>query len=220
MKWWGAAVVAVMVCAVAGGCTDTDAPSNPGASPSPGVIGSDAPAMTFEEAYQKLPMDGTKELPITWEPAGVPATEDLVAARRSLVFSYWLRSETDWTPIIPIGRFLFTDKHYQEVLAPSAEVTDAENPSRGPLWAKAMGVEETGPDEARVTFCTDRGYWRGVEDASEVRKDRANLESYRMTYVQTGDGERRWLTSGRTDNAVDREEQYGAQCTEWAQHQL
>jgi hypothetical protein len=175
--------------------------------------------MTFEEAYQKLPMDGTKDLPIVWDLSQVPDTEEVLAARRSLVFLYWEWSSTDWTSVIPIGRFLYTDKLYRLTLAPFADVTDNSNPSRGPLWVKTMGVEKIGPDQVRVTFCTDRGHWRGVEDKPEVRKNRANLESYVMKYVQTGDGESRWLADRHFDNDGDREPKYGAECTKWAQHQ-
>jgi hypothetical protein len=175
--------------------------------------------MTLEEAYRRLPMEGTKDLPLTWGPSEVPETEEVLAARRSLVFLYWERSSTDWTPIIPIGRFLHTEEYYREVLEPFADVTDSENPSRGPLWVKTMGVEKIDPDQVRVTFCTDRGHWRGIDDKPEVRKDRANLESYVMKHVQVTDGERRWLADRHFDNDVDREPQYGAECTKWAQHQ-
>ena len=43
--------------------------------------------------------------------------------------------------IVPIGRFLFTDKFYQQSLAPFADVTDNKEPSSGPLWVKTMGVD-------------------------------------------------------------------------------
>jgi hypothetical protein len=175
--------------------------------------------MTFEEAYRRLPMDGTRDLPITWDLSQVPDTEEVLAARRSLVLLYWEWSSTDWTPIVPIGRFLHTEEYYRKVLEPFADVTDSENPSKGPLWVKTMGVEKIGPDEVRVTFCTDLGHWRGIEDKPQVRKDRANLESYVVNRTQTGDGQRRWLVDRRFDNDGDRKPQYGAECTKWAQHQ-
>jgi hypothetical protein len=175
--------------------------------------------MTAEEAYRKLPMDGTKDLPIAWDLSKVPDKDEALAARRSLVFNYWQRSSADWTPIIPIGWFLHTENFYKLTLAPFADVTDNGNPLRGPLWVKTMGVEKIGPDQARVTFCIDRGHSHGVHDKPEVPKDRANLESYTMKYVQTDDGASRWLADRANDNDVDREPKYGAECTKWAQHQ-
>lgn len=221
MKRCAAAAIAVMAVLASTGCTDTDEPTNGGASsPSSSTPGGIPSSMTFEEAYRKLPMDGTEGLPITWELSGVPDTEQFLAARRSLAFSYWLRSSADWSPIVPIGRFLYTEKHYQEVLAPFANVTASEDQSAGPLWVKAMGAEETGTDQVRVTFCGDIGWLhRGTEDPKQVREDRANLESYVLKRVQSGDGERRWLTDVQIDNAGDREKQYGAQCRQWARHQ-
>ena len=218
MKLRAAAVLAVMTTLVTAGCTGPDQPSNTGAA-TPTTASSAAPSsMTIEEAYQKLPIDGPKNAPITWEKFQEPESAEELAARRSLALWYWERSATDWTTIVPIGRFLFTDRFYQQSLAPFADVTDNEEPSSGPLWVKTMGIEKTGPDQARVTFCTDRGHWRDA-DEPDVPQDRANLESYVLKLEQTGDGERRWLTDSLIDNAVDREAQYGAECTKWAQHQ-
>jgi hypothetical protein len=217
VKVRAAAGLAVMVALMTAGCTGSDEPPDVGASASSAPTGPAPSSMTVEEAYRQLPIDGPENAPITWDKAPEPEPGEVLAARRSLAFWYWERSSTDWTTIIPIGRFLFTDRFYQQSLAPFADVTNNEEPSSGPLWVTTMGVEKTGPDQARVTFCTDRGHWR---DAGEpgVPEDRANLESYVLKYEQTGDGERRWLTDSLIDNAVDREEQYGAECTKWAQH--
>ncbi|WP_412749649.1 hypothetical protein [Krasilnikovia sp. M28-CT-15] len=175
--------------------------------------------MTFEEAYRKLPMDGTKDLPITWDLSGAPDTDEVLAARRGLAFEYWLDQATDWTPIIPIGRFTVTEERYEKLLAPYAKISAAENPMIGPIWVKVMGVEKNGADQATVTFCTDHGYWRHAKDSPQVRKDRANLESYQMKNVESGDGEHHWRVDGLIDNDGTREAKYGAQCTKWAQHQ-
>ncbi|GLY02373.1 hypothetical protein [Actinoplanes sp. NBRC 101535] len=206
----GAAVVMMSLLA---GCTGTDEPSTSSTPSSPATA-----SMTDEEAHRKVPIDGTDAVPITWESLESPESEQVLAARRSLAFLYWERSETDWTPIIPIARHLVTEKHFQEVYEPFAGVTDFEDPLRGPLWIKLMGVEKTSPDVVRVNFCTDRGYWLRVKDEAKVREDPANLESIVVKLVQTGDGEPRWLTDMQIDNAGDRADQYGAQCTAWAKH--
>ncbi|MDI6097236.1 hypothetical protein QLQ12_01255 [Actinoplanes sp. NEAU-A12] len=219
MKIRAAAIVAVTVALATAGCTDSDEPTNVGASASGVPSGAAPSSMTFEEAYRRLPMAGPENAPIIWDLSQTADTEEVLAARRSLAFWYWEGSSTDWTSIIPIGRLLFTDRFYQQSLAPFADVTNNEEPSSGPIWVKTMGVEKTGPDQVRVTFCTDRGHWRDADDEPGVRKDRANLESYVLKHEQTGDGERRWLTDSLIDNAVDREAQYGAECTKWAQHQ-
>jgi hypothetical protein len=213
VKRRAAVVTAVVVGLAAAGCTGTDEPAVVTSPSAPGEM-----PMTYEDAYRKLPMDGTDDLPITWDLSKVPDTEEVLAARRSLVFTYWEWSSTDWTPIIPVGRLLFTDELYELTLAPFTDVTNSRNPSRGPLWVKTMGVEKVGSGQVRVTFCIDKGHWRGVEDKPEIRKDRANLESFTMKYVQAGDGEKRWLADRVNDNDVDREPQYGAECTKWAQH--
>ncbi|MFI7598895.1 hypothetical protein [Actinoplanes sp. NPDC049681] len=174
--------------------------------------------MTFDEAYRRVPMDGTKDVPITWDLAGAPVADEVLAARRSLAFMYWEGQATDWTPIIPIGRFLYTDEFYEKVLAPFANSSSVDNPLVGPIWVKFMGVEKNGPDQATVTFCTDHGYWRHAKDNPQVRKDRANLESYVMKNVETGDGEHHWRADRRIDNDGSREAQYGEQCEQWAQH--
>ncbi|BEL05816.1 hypothetical protein Q0Z83_040070 [Actinoplanes sichuanensis] len=217
MKRRAAVVLTLLGVVVTAGCTDSDEPSNVGVSASSDP-GSTASSMTLEEAYRKLPIDGPANAPINWEKPQEPESEEVLAARRSLALWYWERSSTDWTEIVPIGRFLFTDRFYQQSLAPFADVTNNAKPSSGPLWVKTMGVEKTGTDQARVTFCTDRGHWRDA-GVTEVPHNRANLESYVLNYEQTGDGERRWLTDRLIDNAVDRTDQYGAECTKWAQHQ-
>jgi hypothetical protein len=211
-------VLALIGVLVMAGCTSSDKPPIVDATAS-SPPGSTAPSsMTIEEAYRKLPIDGPQNAPITWEKPAEPEPEEVLAARRSLAFWYWQGSSTDWTSIVPIGRLLFTDRFYEQSLAPFADVTNNEEPSSGPLWVKTMGVEKTGPDQVRVTFCTDRGHWRDA-GVTEIPKNRANLESYILTYQQTGDGERRWLTDRLIDNAVDRKDQYGAECTTWARHQ-
>ncbi|WP_433796348.1 hypothetical protein [Actinoplanes sp. CA-252034] len=218
MKLRATAVLAVTVALATAGCTDSDEPPAPGPSASSAPSSPAPSSMTIEEAYRKLPIDGPTNAPITWERSQEPESEEVLAARRSLAFWYWQGSSTDWTPIVPVGRFLFTDRFYEQSLAPFADVTDNEEPSSGPLWVKTMGVEKTGQDEARVTFCTDRGHWRDA-GVTGVPQDRANLESYVLKHEQTGDGERRWLTDRLIDNAVDREARYGADCTKWARHQ-
>ncbi|MEV4276450.1 hypothetical protein [Actinoplanes xinjiangensis] len=217
MRMRAAAVGAVTVALATAGCTGPEEPPNVDATPSGAASGAAPSSMTFEEAYRRLPIDGPPNAPITWEKSPTADSDEVLAARRSLAFWYWQGSATDWTAIVPVGRFLFTDKFYQQSLAPFADVTDNEEPSSGPLWVKTMGVEKTGPDQARVTFCTDRGHWRDA-GVSEIPQDRANLESYLLKYEQTGDGERHWLTDSLIDNAVDREAQYGADCTAWARH--
>jgi hypothetical protein len=217
VKLRAAAVLAVMTTLVTAGCTGSGEPEQAGTPASSAPSGPATSSMTVEEAYRKLPLDGPANAPITWEKSPEPEPAEELAARRGLAFWYWERSSTDWTPIVPIGRFLFTDRFYQESLAPFADVTDNKEPSSGPLWVRTMGVEKTGPDQVRVTFCTDRGHWRDA-DEPDVPQDRANLESYVLKFEQTGDGERRWLTDSLIDNAVDREAQYGAECTKWAQH--
>ncbi|WP_328460185.1 hypothetical protein OHA21_29145 [Actinoplanes sp. NBC_00393] len=212
MKLRAAAVIVVMVGLVTVGCTGPDEPSN--------VPGGDVqPSMTFEEAYRELPMDGTKDLPITWDLSQVSDSDEVFAARRSLVFRYWLGSATDRTTVIPIGRHLYTERQYREVLAWFGPETSAENPFIGPLWVKTMGVEKTGSSQATVTFCTDHGHWRRAKHSARVRIDRATIESYVMEYVQTGDGERRWLADQHIDLESDPEVKYGAECDKWAQHQ-
>ncbi len=208
------ALVAVAL-GLAAGCTDEpeSTPAPPAAASSPA-----GPALTFEEAHRKLPMDGTKELPITWDLAGAPDTEEVLAARRSLVFNYWEFGSADWTAIVPLGRYIYTERYYQEFLAPYATTT-SNIPSIGPIWTRVMGVERNGPDRATVTFCTDLGYWHEANRTNPaVRPDRGTLESHVVERVQIGDGERRWLVDQLIDKDGDRAAQYGAECTKWAQH--
>ncbi len=210
------AVIAVTMVLAAAGCTSDDPPAD--ATPSSAAPGNAGPALTFEEAYRKLPMEGTKDLPITWDLAGAPDTDEVLAARRSLVFNYWELSSIDWVPVIPIGRFVYTERYYQEFLAPYATASGG-NPSIGPIWVKVMGVEKTGTDQATVTFCTDLGYWHGADQKSPaVREGRANLESHILENVRTGDGERRWLVDRLIDKDGNRQAQYGADCAKWARH--
>ncbi|WP_231953521.1 hypothetical protein [Actinoplanes derwentensis] len=203
-----------MVVLATAGCTDTDEPVNPGAS------ASSAPtSMTFDEVYRILPMDGTRDLPISWDLSQVQDTDEILAARRSLAFLKWLDASTDWPSVIPIGRFLFTERSYQATLEPFINATDTNDPRIGPIWVKTVGVETNGPDQVTVTFCTDIGYWRNTSEKSQVRRDRANLESYEMHYVQTSDGQRRWLADRVSANDGKRGPKYDAECTKWAQHQ-
>lgn len=217
---FAAAILAVTVGLTTAACTGDD-PGTGGATPSTAVPSSAAvPAMTFEEAYRKIPMDGTTDVPVTWDLAGAPDTDEVLAARRGLAFMYWERQSTDWTPVIPIGRFVFTEAYYEKFLAPFAMSSAIEDPLIGPIWVKVMGVEQTGSGQKTVTFCTDLGYWRHAKEKNfTVRKDRANLESYVLANVESGDGERHWLTDRLIDNDGDHKPKYGAACTKWAQHQ-
>jgi hypothetical protein len=217
-KTFAVTLAALAVGLMSAGCTG-DGPPTGATTPSATPGGSAGSSMTFEEAYRKLPLDGTKDLPITWDLSGMPDTDAILAARRSLVFNYWEMGSTDWTTIIPIGRFTYTERYYQEFLAPFATST-SDNPSVGPIWVKVMGIEQMGQDQSRVTFCTDLGYWHEARQKNPgARKGRANLESYVMENVQTGDGERHWLADRLIDKDVDREAKYGTECTKWAQHQ-
>jgi hypothetical protein len=164
-------------------------------------------------------MDGTVDLPIRWELSEASDTEEVLAARRGLAYNYWLDQATDWSPIIPIGRFLYTEAYFEKVFAPFATTT-LDNPYVGPIWVKVMGVERTGRDQATVTLCTDLGYWHRVDEKNfKVRAKRGTLQSYVMENVESGDGERHWLAGRVFDPDVDRQAKYGKECTKWAQHQ-
>jgi hypothetical protein len=218
LKAVAAAVVAVTLGLATAGCTGDD----PGGDSSPSSAASSsavAPSMTFEEAYQKVPLDGTKDLPITWDLAGASDSGEVLGARHSFSYIYGLDQSTDWATSIPLGRYFYTDAYFEKVLEPfTASAND--NPSIGPLWVKVMGVDQAGQDQATVTFCNDIGYWhRADEKNAKVRKNRANLESYVMVNVQSGDGERHWLADRRHDPDVDRQAKYGDECKKWARHQ-
>jgi hypothetical protein len=218
-KVLAAAVVAVTVGLTTVACTGDDPPAG-GSRPSPSMPGSvTGSSMTFDEAYQKLPMNGTDVLPISWELSGTPDVDEVLAARRSLVFDYWNSASVDWTPVIPIGRFLYTEDYYNDVLAPYAMVSAEPNPSVGPIWTKVVGVAKSSPDRAIVTFCTDLGYWHEAQQKNfKVRPDRAAVESYVMEKVQSGDGEQRWLADRHLVPDAERRAKYGAECTKWANH--
>lgn len=176
--------------------------------------------MTFEEAYQKVPMDGVGDLKISWDVPPAVDVNEVAAARRIIAYDYWRNQATDWTTIIPIGRFLYTEWWYQQVLAKAETGPISGDPFVGPIWVKFMGVEKLGPDKARVTFCTDIGWWHQTSwDRTKPRKERATLESLIMEDIQTGDGERRWLANQHFNpDGDERKAKYGAECTKWAQH--
>lgn len=215
------ALLTVTVLLISAACTD-DGLGTPGANSSATAPENGAgTSMTFEEAHQKIPMDGTKDVPITWDLAGAADANYILAARQGLAYEYWLRQSINWTPVIPIGRFVFTEAYYRQFLAPFAMESAVGDPLIGPIWVKFMGIEQTGSGQTTVTFCSDLGYWRHAEEKGfTVRKDRANLESYVLIEVESGDGERHWLVDRLIDNDGDREPQYGAECTKWAQHRL
>ncbi|GLY00648.1 hypothetical protein [Actinoplanes sp. NBRC 101535] len=205
-------LLAVAVALTIAGCTDDSQPTTePVASPA-------TPPLTFEEAYQQVPMDGTERLPITWELTGAPDTDEVLAARRSLAYEYWLSQATDWGPIVTLGNYFYGDSHYDRFLAPFASTT-SDNPYVGPVWIRVMGVEQTGTDQATVVFCTDDGYLHESEDTDfTVRDKRASVQSYTMTNVASGDGERHWLAETRSNPDTGREAKYGKACTAWARH--
>ena len=209
-----AAVAAVMVGSMTAGCTDTDGPSTVDTASSP-TQGGTASSMTYEEAYQRLPIDGTKEVPITWDLTQAPETDKVLAARRALAFNYWRWGSIDYRPIIPVGRMLVTEITYETILKDVTDVTD-NDPTTGPLRVKLMGVSDYGGSEVTVTFCTDRGRWRGA--MNKGGKDRAYLESYEMKRVGSSDGQSRWLFFVLTADTKDLKARYGAECTKWAQH--
>lgn len=214
VRLFAAAVAALMAGLTTAGCTEDNPPPN-------GTTPSSSPAMTFDEALQRLPMDGTTDVPITWDLAGAPETDEVLAARRSLVFTYAEETMPDKDSLTPVGRFLFTERYYQQILEPfESRTADSGSPMIGPIWVRFMGIEKNSANQATVTFCLDHGYWHWAKQSNApVRKDRATLQTYVLEKVQTGDGETRWLTDRLRDNDGDREPQYGAECTKWAQHQ-
>lgn len=214
---FAAAVVAVTVGLTVVGCTGDD-PETGATTPTAGPSSAPALSMTFDEASRKLPMDGTKELPITWEVSAAEDTDEVLAARRGLAFLYWERASTDWAPMVALGPYFHTDKYFQASIAPYASGAET-NPMLGHQWFKLMGVEKAGADEATVTFCGDIGLRRRADEKTvPARPKRWNLESYVVKNVMTGDGESHWLVDDRNDNDTDREGKYGAQCEAWAQH--
>lgn len=216
LKPFGVVLAAVMVGLASASCTGEDPPAARTTPATPG--GATAPSLTFEEAYRKIPMDGTRSLPITWELSGIPDVEAVLGARRALVFRYWELNAIDWTSVNPIGRFVYTERYYQEILAPFA-TSKSDNPSIGPMWVKVMGVENNSADQVTVTFCADLGYWHDAKQINpKVRKDRENLESYVMQNVQSDDGERHWRADRLHDRDRVRAPKYGAECTKWSQH--
>lgn len=211
------AIAAVMTGLLVAGCTDTGKPTDEG-GPSTSAPSVAASSMTFDEAYQQVPIDGVGDLKINWDVPREVDVDEVLAARRALTHIYWESQATDWTPIMTLAPFLFTERYFQQVLAGLGS-SGAGDPLIGPIWVRLMGVEKLGPDQARVTFCTDIGWWHEASNSKpQVRKDRARLESFVMENVQTGDGERRWLADQRWNPDADRRAQYGAACTKWAQH--
>ncbi|SFF42062.1 hypothetical protein SAMN05421541_11085 [Actinoplanes philippinensis] len=207
-----------MITLMAAGCTDSEKPNN-GGTPVASRPSAAASSMTFDEAYQQVPIDGVGDLKINWDLPQEADVDEVLAARRGLTHAYWRSEATDWTPIMTLAPFLFTERYYQQVLAGLGS-SGAGDPLIGPIWVKLMGVEKLGPDQARVTFCTDIGWWHEASNTNpQIRKDRANLESLVVENVQTGDGERRWLADQRWNPDADRKAKYGADCTKWAQHQ-
>ncbi|WP_231956895.1 MULTISPECIES: hypothetical protein [unclassified Actinoplanes] len=178
------------------------------------------PSMTFDEAYRKVPMNGTANQPITWDVTSTPDTEEVLAARRSFAFLHWEKQATDWAPILPIGRYLYTDDYYASVFAPFITSTSPiEDPWAGPIWVKSVGVEQMAPDRQRVTFCADLGNWHhGSEKPYAAPGHRGVIQSYEMQNVESGDGERHWLTDRVFNPDIDRQAKYGSACTKWAVH--
>ena len=218
MRMFAAAVIALTLGLTTAGCTsgnpapDKTVPSNAA-----------GPSLTFAEAYQQVPMNGTGAQPITWDLAGMPQTDEVLTAQRIVAYQQWLGRSQDWRPIVPLGHYFYTDALYTDVSAPFENAV-SNTPQIGPLWIKYMGAEQTGPNRVMVIFCTDIGWWHNTKEADDVhRKNRADLDVSVMTKVRTSDGEEHWLSdkglgkAGGEGNIPNRPK-YEAQCTKWAQH--
>ncbi|HWS31938.1 MAG TPA: hypothetical protein VN408_04255 [Actinoplanes sp.] len=206
---WLKAVAAVVMCLAAAGCTgDLDPPLEQ-------TLPSVSPSLTAEQAFARLPLDGTDQVPITWDLSGRKSADLLLGAQRGLAFLYWQWGSTDWTPIMPVGKIVHWGPYYEGRLSEFENVTDFQEPATGPLWVKLMGYD--GED---VTFCTDRGHWRDDEDSPGARTNRAQLETFSMTQEKRdSSGYKAWVVLDYDPLDAEMRAKYQAACTKWAQHQ-
>lgn len=210
------------ICAVLMvGCTGAWPGSPVARSPSPTGWG---PDLSAEEAFTRIPLAGTDQVPLHWE---VPDfdTEDVaeavLAARRFQALSVYRYSQPAPDAEAYLYQWVATDRMIGVRFPDGPPDPDRPNPgqSRGPAWLRVLDTEQVGAAQVRVTICQDLG-WLGEVDGSVdlPRHDRARHRHYAVVEQRPVDGSPHWLV-----NQVWAEwELVGAalrhECEEWATH--
>ena len=220
-----AVAAALVATATAAACTDDKPTDNTPATASPSPSGWTSP-LTDEQAFGKIPLDGTSGTPLKWQlPApSDPETDEIVlAARRFRALDFYDVAETAANPETPyLYRHVATDRMVDKVLYPDGYPSPKPDPdpSEGTVWLWVIGVDKASPTEATVNMCLDLGWWHKHSEPANIHQiNRAQLESFTVKKVGENDAAPRWKVDRHINNAIDDlGPRYGAQCTAWAKH--
>lgn len=219
-----AASIAAMVVLVSA-CTGVQEqlppqPSSAAPSPSPTWFG---PEITFEAAYERIPLAGTEDLRLIWEVpelADPDEAEALLATRRFMALDLVRHSVVKPNEYAYLYQYVATHS-YMDIYPPGGpDLRPTNRPDVGTVWIWVMAVRRLAPAEIQVETCTDIGWLHELPGPTDVpRMPRSPLERYRVLLERGGDGVERWLVDGVNPNADDElGPEAVARCDSWATH--
>lgn len=220
----GLVVASLVVVAVVSACDARQPPDVPSESPVPSPAPTwFGPAISYEEAYRRIPMEGTEDVRLIWEVPELsdPAeSEAVLATRRFIAIDHFRGSVARPNEHAYLYQYVATRNYMQIYPAHGPDPRATNRPDVGTVWIWVMAVRRVAPDEIRVETCTDIGWLHEVPGPTEEpRLPRSPLEWYRVKLERGGDGVERWLVDGVNPNA-DRDlgPEAVERCDSWATH--
>ena len=226
LRWLAVVSVAITGTATSTSCTDDKPSDNRGktsAAPSPTRWTS---PFTDEQAFAKIPVDGTSNLPLVWRlPTKTDAetTEIVLTARRFRALEFYGVSQSAPDPDLAyLYRHVATDSFVDGVAYQDGFEVDKPDPdpAGGAMWIWVLGVERPSDTEAVVDMCLDYGWYHKRSEPNDIHRGyRAELESIRLKMVAENNAAARWKADRLFASDAERlRPTYGKQCDAWAKH--
>lgn len=180
---------------------------------------------SYEQAVKLIPLDGTKEMPLSWRlpESGTPdENEALTAARRYLAFFYYLGSLEQPAKTAQLSPHIATKQLASEDIKIYGASDGNPDPSVGPLWIWVLDMDMQASAKTRVDLCMDLGWHERRSVRSKGPRppgDRLSFKSIEVEKVQGGGEPPRWKAADfRIEDDKRLAPRYKKQCQAWAKH--
>lgn len=180
-------------------------------------------SLSYDQAVRLIPLNGTKELPLTWR---VPETdtaaekEAVLAAQRYIALYHYLGSLEQPAQIARVSPQVATERLSKIDVGIYGSSDGNPDPSVGPLWIWMLDVSMDGSDKALIDLCFDFG-WYGNRSSTKDRprkSRRASLQSIEVQRVRSTGQPPRWKAANFNIKADELAPRYAKQCNAWAKH--
>jgi hypothetical protein len=202
---------------VIGACTGQGGTKPPprGAKPSP---------LSYDQAVRLIPLNGTKELPLTWRlpEAGTAAEKEAtLAAQRYIALYHYLGSLERPAQMARVSPQVATERISKIDVGIYGSSDGNPDPSVGPLWIWMLNMSMDGSDKAFIGLCIDMGWWGDRSRTKDLprKSRRASLQSIEVQRTQSAGQPPRWKAADFNNKADEKlAPRYAKQCTAWAKH--